>query len=222
MKELPRDEDKELIADFILNWSNDSEDGMPMALNTKRGYISALVYLARHHNHKKSFKEMAPEDFFSKEIIDEKTCKKKGYLENIKRTYEEDAGQKWVNTHNQKGNCCVAFWKWLTQPDLKREERQTPPQLKGFRAIRRKQKTNVKREQFWTPEEHKVFLERCEDLRLACYHAIAKETGGRPGELLALKISDLQIKTSPSTGSRNNESIQEQQQQQQQILQKFV
>jgi hypothetical protein len=27
LKELPRDEDKGLIANFIINWSNDSNDG---------------------------------------------------------------------------------------------------------------------------------------------------------------------------------------------------
>ena len=38
---------------------------------------------------------MAWEDFFSKEIVDEKTGKKKrGYLENIKRTFHEDPDQK--------------------------------------------------------------------------------------------------------------------------------
>jgi len=39
--ELPRDEDKELVADFILNWSNESRQGVPMLPNTKRG-ISPL------------------------------------------------------------------------------------------------------------------------------------------------------------------------------------
>lgn len=113
--ELPRDEDKELITDFIINWSNESDDGMSMSSNTKTAYVSALVYLARHHNHKKSFKEMSPEDFFSKEIIiDEKTGKekKKGFLENIKRKFEDDIEQKWVNTYNNSGTKCLAFWKW--------------------------------------------------------------------------------------------------------------
>ena len=54
----------------------------------------------------------------------------------------------------------------------------------------------------WTDEEHRVFLKYCEDLRLACFHAIVKDTGARPSELLALKISDLQIKVSPSTGKK--------------------
>lgn len=190
LMELPRDEDKELIADFICKWSDDSRDGHPMAPNTKTAYIDALVRLARYHGHKKSFKEMTKED-----IVD-------GYLKSLKKNFSEDQKEKWVNTYNARGAKYLGFWKWLTQPEVKKEERQTPPQLKGYRAAKRKSKTSFRREDLWTPEEHKVFLDYCEDLRLACFHAIAMDTGGRPGELLALKISDLQIKTSPSTGKR--------------------
>ena len=103
LMELPRDDDKELVADYILNWSNESANGMPMTSNTKRVYIDSLVLLARHHEHKKSFKDMTPEDFFSKEIVDENTGKKRGYLENIKRPFHEDTDQKWVNTYNTRG-----------------------------------------------------------------------------------------------------------------------
>jgi hypothetical protein len=142
LMELPRDEDKELVADFILNWSNESRQGAPMLPNTKRGYIAALVYLSRYLGHKKSFKEMTREG-----IID-------GYLNSLKRDFASDQDQKWVNTHNNRASMYLAFWKWLTQPDLKREERQIPPHLKGLRFPKRKQKTSVKREQLWTPEEH--------------------------------------------------------------------
>ncbi len=108
LTELPRDEDKQLIADFIHEWSNDG-DGNPMAPNTKSGYIAALVYLARYHGHKKSFKEMTRED-----IVD-------GYLKSLKREFSDDPEHKWVNTHNVRGFKYLAFWKWMTQPDLKRE-----------------------------------------------------------------------------------------------------
>jgi integrase len=90
----------------------------------------------------------------------------------------------------------------LTQPDLPGEERQTPPQLKGFRRVNRKAKTNVKREHHWTPQEHVVFIKYCQDLRLACFHAIHRDVGGRPGELLALKLGDIKIETVPSTGKQ--------------------
>jgi Phage integrase, N-terminal SAM-like domain len=106
LKELPRDEDKELFADFILDWSNESSsDGMRMAPNTKVAYIDALVRLARYHKHEKSFKEMTNEDIL-------------GYLRTLKKDFSEDQKQKWVNTHNARGSKYLAFWKWLTQRDF--------------------------------------------------------------------------------------------------------
>jgi Phage integrase family len=45
-------------------------------------------------------------------------------------------------------------------------------------------------------------LQYCEDVRLAGFHAIHRDTGGIPSELLALKISDLKIQTSPSTDKK--------------------
>src|ERR671919_609467 len=47
------DEDKELIANFILDWSNHG-DGMPMAPNTKEGYINALSLLSRYVKDKRN------------------------------------------------------------------------------------------------------------------------------------------------------------------------
>lgn len=76
LNELPRNEDKELIADFILNYSNESDSTMPMTVNTKKLYVAALVYLARHHNHKKSFKEMTSEDFLAKRLWTKRPARK--------------------------------------------------------------------------------------------------------------------------------------------------
>lgn len=128
-----------------------------------------------------------------------------GYLRSLKRESSDDPEEKWVNTHNRRGTKYLAFWKWCTQCNVRREERQTPPQLKGFRSAKRKAKTSVKREDLWTPEEHAVFLNRCEDLGLACFHAIALETGGRPSELLELKLGDIKVETVPSTGRKRCE-----------------
>jgi integrase len=162
-----------------------------MSPSTKRGYITSLVYLSRYLGHKKSFREMTKQD-----IVD-------GYLRSLRRPFADDPDQTWINTYNTRVSKISTFWKWLTQPDLKPEERQIPPQVKGLgRPPNRKSKTRVKHEDLWTVEEHKMFLNRCEDPRLACYHAIAIETGGRPSELLQLKIRDIQVKTSRSSGKR--------------------
>jgi hypothetical protein len=142
-REIESDQDKELLADFILQWSDYGKSGaMMMSPNTKRVYVSSLVYLLRYVKNVrnggrvyKSFKEITRDDFFAKEVP-------KGYLESLKRDFAEDPDKKWVSTHNTRLARYLAFWKWLTQPDLKPEERQEPPQLKGYRFARREAKTS--------------------------------------------------------------------------------
>jgi hypothetical protein len=104
LMELPTDEDRELIADYIIEWANTYGNGIMMSVNTKIGYITSLVYLSRYVGHKKSFKQMTRED-----IID-------GYLKSIKRDFSQDPDQKWVNTYKTRANKILAFWKWMTQP----------------------------------------------------------------------------------------------------------
>jgi hypothetical protein len=126
LMELPTDQDRELIANYIIEWANTYGNGIMMSVNTKISYITSLVYLSRYLGYKKSFKQMTRED-----IID-------GYLKSIKRDFSQDPDQKWVNTYRTRANKILTFWKWLTQPDLKPEERQVPPQLKGLKVPRRK------------------------------------------------------------------------------------
>jgi hypothetical protein len=76
--ELPKGEEKELIADYILQWSIDYGNVLMMSTSTKLGYITSLVYLSRYLHHAKSFREMTRED-----IID-------GYLKAFKREFKDD------------------------------------------------------------------------------------------------------------------------------------
>ena len=43
----------------------------------------------------------------------------------------------------------------------------------------------------WTTEEDALFLKYCPDKRIRLYHIMARETSGRPHELLSLKIGDV-------------------------------
>ena len=195
------DEDKELIADFIIDWSNQG-NGRLMPPNTKKAYIETLTLLSRYIKNVrnsgiyKPFKEMTRDDFLAQE-------KAKGYLRSLKPdSAEREENEKWVNKYNTRRALILTFWKYLTQKDLPKEQRQTPPQLKGCRHVNRRTKTNVKREYHWTAEEHRVFLKYCDDLRLTCFHAIHRDVGGRPSELLALKLGDIKVETVPSTGKK--------------------
>jgi integrase len=196
------DEDKELLADYILDYSNHGT-GRSMRPNTKKGYIDALTYLSRYVKNNrnegkyKPLKDITRDDFFAQQ-------EPKGYLRSLKRNFEKDPRENWINTHNTRAAAYLGFWGWLTQKDLPREQRQTPPQLKGYRPtkhspVNKKRRT---RKQLWAPQEHVVFLKYCEDLRIACAHAMAHEIGCRPGELLDLKLGDIKIETVPSTGKK--------------------
>jgi hypothetical protein len=176
---LPTDEDRALIADFIIDCYNHQN----IAPATKQVYVSNLVYLSRHFEYKKAFRDMSREDIIS------------DYLNSLRRPVTTDSDQKWINTHNQRAMVFSKFFKWMTQPDLRPEERQLPPIIKGLRFIRRRgPKTHVKPTDLWTLEDDALFLKYCEDPRLACYHTMSRDTSARPGELLAVKIGDVKIK----------------------------
>lgn len=194
------DEDKELIADFIADFFN--QNGTVMTANTKRIYVDALYLLSKYVMEKrnggayKAFREMTRDDFFAEQ-------KPYGYLRSLRKTFQ-DPKEKWINTYKTRFARYQTFWKFLTQPDLKREERQDHPQLKGHKGVNHKpvNKKRRTREQLWTPEDHVVFLKYCEDKRLACAHAMAHEIGCRPRELLDLKLGDIKVETIASTGKK--------------------
>jgi hypothetical protein len=182
--ELPRDEDKELVADFII----DSYHEKNIAVKTKCTYISNLVYLSRYLDHKKSFKDM----MVSQDVIESN-------LHSLKRPIEVDPDQKWINTHNQRAMVISKFFRWLAYPDLRSEERRIqkpiPPAIRGIKTIKKKgPRSNVKATDLWTWEEDALFVKYVEDSRVACYHMMARDTSARPSELLAIKIEDIKIK----------------------------
>jgi integrase len=194
-------EDKELIVDFIADFFK--QTGSAMSPNTKKIYLDALYYLSnyvkleRNNGIYKPFREITQDDFYAE-------YEPYGYLRSLRKTFEEDPRENWVNTYKTRFDRYLAFWKFLNQPDVKREEREEPPQLKGNKRPKHKPVNKKRRtkEQLWGPEEHVVFLKYNEDKRLSCAHAMAVEIGCRPGELLDLKLGDIKVETVASTGKK--------------------
>jgi len=183
--EFPSDQDKELAADFILA----CEQQENITVGTKRAYLIALARLASHV--KKHFDIMTSKDL-------------KAYLNELQRSRDEDPDQSWINTQRAYGNPLVKFFKWLAYPEMTPQERrllpkdQYPAVLKGvvLQTKRGGSRTPVKTKDLWSDEDTAVFLKYCRDnRRLRFYHALAIETSGRPGELLQLKIGDINIET---------------------------
>jgi integrase len=139
--------------------------------------IDRLCQLSLYHNNK-SFKDITQEDIFT-------------YLDTLRKTEGEDPLHKWIGTYNISVIKIISFFRWLYQSDLHSNDRSTPEFLNNLRCIKRKEKTTYSAEMLWTPEEDSLFLKYCPDKRLRLYHIMARETSGRPHELLNLKIGDV-------------------------------
>ena len=190
----PTDEDRELVADFILTCMHQEN----IAIKTKRVYISSLASLSKYFDYKKSFNEMT-----AKDIAD--------YLGSMHRDETVDPNQKWVNTHNTKALCISKFYRWKAYPHLNPQQRKTLPKdqlppvlIGGLTFVARKGlRSPVKARDIWTDQNTALFLKYCtEDKRLACYHSLAIDTSARPDELLQLKIGDIEIKKTPDDSGR--------------------
>lgn len=190
----PTDEDRELVADFILTCMHQEN----IAIKTKRVYISSLASLSKYFRYKKSFNEMT-----AKDIAD--------YLGSMHRDETVDPDQKWVNTHNTKALCISKFYRWKAYPHLNPQQRKTLPKdqlppvlIGGLTFVARKgSRSPVKAKDIWTDQDTALFLKYCtEDKRLACYHSLAIDTSARPDELLQLKIGDIEIKKTPDESCR--------------------
>lgn len=167
------DKNSRLVVEFL--YSRMREGNLKPA--SRASTIDRLCQLSLFHSNKE-FNEMTQEDIFS-------------YLDTIRKTESEDPLHRWIGTYNISIVKIISFFRWLYQPDTHSSNRQTPQFLNNLRCIKRKEKTTYSPEQLWTPEEDSLFLKYCPDKRLRLYHVMARETSGRPHELLSLKIGDV-------------------------------
>jgi site-specific recombinase XerD len=182
--ELPTEHDKELVADFIIACVQQEN----IAVKTKKVYLVALTYLSRYLKGQKSFETITSQDLSS-------------YLNSLQRKQAEDPNQSWISTQRTYGVTFLKFFKWLAYPELTPQERKRlprekhPPVLKGFVLQTKKGTKNpITVKDIWDDKDVAVFLRNCHDNpRHRFYHALAYETSARPGELLHLKIEDIDI-----------------------------
>ena len=190
----PTDREKELVADFFIDCCIKQENAPP---STRRIYLIALARLYDPVRGLQNIKKSL-DDITAKELTE--------YLNKIQRKREEDPDQSWISTYKTFAFPLQKFYKWRKYPDLTPRERrrlpknQQPDVLKGL-VIHNKtgSKSPIKAKDIWNDEDTALFLKYCkENRRLRFYHALAIETSGRPGELLQLKIGDINIETEDS------------------------
>ena len=167
----------QLNSDLIIQYINSKMREGNLKPATRASTIDRLSRLTNFHNNK-SFREMTTKDIFS-------------YLDTIRRTEIQDSMHRWIGTYNLSVTKIISFFKWLYQPECHSYDRQVPEFLKNVRHIKRKEITTISSQDLWTTEEDSLFLKYCPDKRLKCYHIMARETAGRPHELLSLKIGEV-------------------------------
>lgn len=142
--------------------------------------INLLKQTAEYHN-PKSFKEMTRQD-----ILD--------FLDRYKKPESVDPLHRWIGTYEIYRIIFLRFFKWLYYPDISpSKKRPIPPVMQNIHKIKRREISCYKPTDLWTEEDDMLFFKYCPSVRDRCWHAISRDTGCRPRELLKLKIKDIVI-----------------------------
>ena len=169
------------IVDYILALKTE----VNLSDHYRRDLIYLLTILSKYHDNK-SFKSITRIDIIT-------------FLESFRRPEAADPMHRWIGTYNTYRMHLVRFFKWLHYPDVEPDKRAKPEVVDNIPQLRRKEKSIYKPTDLWTPEEDLLFLKYCPSKRMKCYHAIARDLGCRPHEILKLRIKDIAFK---SVGNR--------------------
>jgi integrase len=88
----------------------------------------------------------------------------------------------------------LRFFKWLYYPDVEPNKRAKPAVVDNIPQLKRKEQSIYKPTDLWSQEDDLLFLRYCPSKRMKCYHAMSRDTGCRPHELLKLRIKDIVFK----------------------------
>lgn len=154
-------------------------------VNPSQGYridtIQQLKQLAQHY-HPRSLKDLTRQD-----IVD--------YLDLYRKPESVDPLHKWIGTYEHKRIIFLRFFRWLYCPshDIPFKKRPIPEVMQQIPEIKRREISIYKPTDLWTEEEDALFYKYCPSVRDKCWHAVSRDTGCRPSELLRLKIKDVVV-----------------------------
>jgi integrase len=118
------------------------------------------------------------------------------YLDNLRKPEESDPDHKWIGTYNLRKVYIQTFFKWIYYSNLEPRQRPTPDVMLNIHNLKRKEISTIKPSDLWTAEDNALFLKYCPSKRDRAYHAIARDSSCRPGEILNLTIGDVIFKMS--------------------------
>ncbi|HEX2169753.1 MAG TPA: tyrosine-type recombinase/integrase [Nitrososphaera sp.] len=98
---------------------------------------------------------------------------------------------KWVGTYEFCRIILMRFFKWLHAPDVPQRQRPKPAVMDNIPKLKRKEISIYKPTDLWTEEDDALFYKYCPSSRDRCWHAVSRDIGCRPHEMLRLKIRDV-------------------------------
>jgi integrase/uncharacterized C2H2 Zn-finger protein len=166
------------ICDFI----NAERNEINIKESTAEWHIKVLGQLLKFHNFK-DFESISKEDILN-------------FLNSLRKSTNEDPTNKSIGNRNNKQRVLLKFFKWLYNPEVDHKNRSTPACMNGVKILPRKELSPYKPSDLWTLRENEVFLKYCPSKRDKAFHSMAIDTSCRPGELLSLRIKDINFKVS--------------------------
>jgi integrase len=174
--ELPH-ENALTIANYIISMKTEINPSP----NYRKESIRSLYQLSKYCNHK-SFRSLTRQNILK-------------FLDSFRKPEASDPLHKWIGTYNLYRMRLMRFFKWLYYPHLEPDKRPKSDILENIPKLTRKEKSVYKPTDLWTNEEDLLFLRYCPSKRMKCYHAMARDLGCRPHEILKLKIKDIVFKS---------------------------
>ncbi len=146
-----------------------------------RGDVIKLLCTFSKFNNNHPFSAISRDDIIS-------------YLESYRKPETLDPMHRWIETYNIYRMHLIRFLRWLYYPDIEPRKRPKPEVIQNVLQLKRKEQSIYKPTDLWTVEDDLLFLKYCPSKRIRCYHAMSRDTGCRPHELLKLRIKDVVFK----------------------------
>jgi integrase len=166
---------------------------MKSEINPRPSYIrnnlQFLSELSRFVGIKKRFKDFIKEDITS-------------FLDNHRKSEEEDPLHKWIGSYNIKCLAILRFYKWIyyrhIEDPKKRSELSKLEKkhecIRGIHQLKRREISCLKPSDIWNQDDDRLFLKWVANKRDRCYHTVARDLSARPHEILGLKIKSIVFK----------------------------
>jgi integrase len=109
-----------------------------------------------------------------------------------------------LSTNGSERTTCIghtfcASLNGLYYPGIQADKRPKPDVIENIPKLKRKEQSVYKPTDLWTQENDLLFLRYCPSKRMKCYHAMSRDTGCRPHELLKLRICNIVFKSAGDT-----------------------